>query len=213
MKTFARSHLFLGFLTVSLFAAGLFACDGSSNDDPPAGSNDAGPDTSPSTPDGGGDAAADGAQDAPADTDAASSPDASSQEKLICDAYASRSACSGGAIPCEADDKCIYGKVMLFAAAQVFATCRGAPSCKGDDFCVAQAGKSVGGAAADQYTQDCVARRTACNGSFKDDFCSPAVFAYPNAGPGAQACLAEPCDQINTCFANLQAIKDIQACK
>jgi hypothetical protein len=89
----------------------------------------------------------------------------------------------------------------------------GAPSCKGDDFCVAEAAKAVGGSAADKYTTDCIARRTACTNGFNDDYCSPAVFAYPTAGPGAQACLAQPCDQIKTCFESLQAIKDIQACK
>jgi hypothetical protein len=132
---------------------------------------------------------------------------------LICDAYASRSACPNGAIPCDDGVKCIFGKVMLPAAATSFAACRAAPSCKGEDLCVVEAGAAVGGAAATQYTNDCVARRTGCANAFDGELCSPAVFAYPNAGPGAQGCLAQACDQIETCIENLQAIKDIQACK
>jgi hypothetical protein len=109
--------------------------------------------------------------------------------------------------------KCIYGKLMLPAAASVYAACRAAPSCKSDDNCVAEAGKSVGGAAADKYTTDCLARLMACAGSFKDDNCTPGVFAYEGAGAGAQACMAKPCDQITACFADLAAVKAIAACK
>src|SRR5687768_3967329 len=86
MTTLARHFFFVFLVAPFVSAAGLVACDGSSSDQPVVSDN------------------------------AATNTDTSSQEKLICDAYASRSACQDGAIPCEAYDKCIYGKVMLLAA-------------------------------------------------------------------------------------------------
>jgi hypothetical protein len=160
-------------------------------------------------------AACGGSTETPTATDAGtdSATAAGNQEKMICDALASRSACPDGALTCEEDAKCIYGRVMLPAAASAYASCRGAPSCKGDDECVANAGRAVGGAAADKYATDCLARLKACPDSFRDDYCTPGVFAYPGSGPGAVECIAKPCDQIFKCFDSLQAIKDIAACK
>jgi hypothetical protein len=209
----ARSLAFVLPLTLGLV---VFACGGSSGDSPPPAGDaatDAATETSTSAPGDGGQETQDAANDAPSSNDSGSDADTSSQEKLICDAFASRSACPGGALPCDDDVKCIYGKVMLPEAAKSFAACRGAPSCKGDDLCVDEAGKSVGGAAASKYTTDCLARHTACSNGFKDDLCAPALFAYPNAGAGAQACLTKDCAQIESCIESLQAIKDIAACK
>jgi hypothetical protein len=155
------------------------------------------------------------APSSPADaaTDSAMTADAAGQEKMICDALASRSACSGGAVACTADIKCIYGRLLLPAAAASYASCRSAPSCKSDDTCVAEAGRAVGGAAADKYTTDCMARLMACSNGFKDDWCSPAVFAYAGAGPAAQECLAKPCAEINTCMGTIPVVQQIAACK
>ena len=97
-------------------------------------------------------------------TDTATTVDAAGQEKMICDALASRSACPGGALECSAEAKCIYGRVMLPAAASAWVACRSAPSCKKDDECVAAAGTAVGGAAADKYGTDCLARRPLFDG-------------------------------------------------
>lgn len=151
----------------------------------------------------------------PSDSGAPQSEDAATtaQEKLICDALASRSACAGGAVPCGAVEKCVYGKVMLAEAASIYATCRGAPSCMSDDACVDQAGQSLGGAAVTKYLSDCSARRIACSNTFGDEYCSPSLFAYPGAGPGAQSCLGEECDKIDTCLLGLQALKDKAACE
>jgi hypothetical protein len=219
--SFARRALALAFAPLLAAPLLLFACSGATSDPPSPSNNDdqqsdATTDTSPSP------SANDGAPDSPdpvndagVDGDgAASKSDAStSQEKLICDALASRAACPGGAVACSASTKCIYGKVMLPAAAEAYASCRGAPSCKGDDFCVAKAGQAVGGTASMQYATDCVSRRAACSNSFDEDLCTPAAFAYPNLGAGAQTCLTKDCAQIQSCMEGLQAIKDIEACK
>lgn len=188
-----------------LSLAGAVACSGESAETGPAPASDA------ST----GETSTDGSS-VPSDRDAASAnadADTSSQEKLICDALASRSACPDGAVACEADIKCIYGRLMLPKAASTYASCRAAPSCESDDKCVVEAARAVGGGAADTYASDCEARLTECSDAFKDDFCSPALFAYPGAGTGAQACLAEACAEISTCMTDLQAVKDIAACK
>jgi hypothetical protein len=192
-----------------LSLAGAYACGGESTEASPAPAGDA------STVDAAADGATSNADAASGPGDAASTPgaDAAAQEKLICDALASRSACPDGAVECEDDIKCIYGRLMLPEAASAYASCRAAPSCKGDDECVVEAGRAAGGSAADTYASDCAARSTACAGAFEDDFCSPALFAYPGAGPGAQACLAKPCAEIEDCIKSLQALEDIAACK
>src|SRR3712207_1465027 len=101
----------LSFVCISM--AVLAACGGDSTGTP-APSNDASAsDASTSTPGPSNDGGSAGPSDGRAPSDSAANSDASSQEKLICDAYASRSACNGGAIPCDEDDKCIYGRVML----------------------------------------------------------------------------------------------------
>ena len=205
-----RNALSLAFAAALASALAVAACGES---DPPATPNtDAGATTDAATST---DSAT--ASDTATGTDSATPSDAradaGSQEALVCDALASRSACPGGALPCEADAKCIYGRLMLPAAAQSYAACRSAPSCKGDDRCVAEAGLAVGGNAATKYVQDCSARRTACNGGFADDFCDPAFFAFDGAGPGAQACLVEACGEIQACIEDLKALKDIAACK
>lgn len=201
-------------LTFAAALATAFAVAACGESDPPASTPSA---DASSTPDAATSTDSATASDSATGTDSAASSDApadaGSQEALICNALASRSACPGGALPCEEDAKCIYGRLMLPAAAQSYATCRSAPSCKGDDRCVAEAGLAVGGAAATKYVQDCSARRTACNGGFADDYCAPAFFAFDGAGPGAQACLVKACGEIQACIMDLKALKDIAACK
>lgn len=132
------------------------------------------------------------------------------QEDAYCQAVASHNQCNGGTStqPCEEDGKCIYGRLMSRTAANAYFSCYSSPSCKGDDECAAEAGKAAGGAAADTYTNDCVAKREECPDT-SDDFCSPAIFAYPNVRDAAQACLSKPCAELETCFkAAAQAISD-----
>ncbi len=222
MLTNPRRFVFVALVASAFSLSGAFACGGGSTGAPVAPAGDAAVSDSAATDSTPNDSRAprDGATsdatftlDSAGHGDAAKTSDAAAQEQLICDALASRSACSGGAIACTDDVKCIYGQVMLPDAAAAFASCRGAPSCKSDDACGDAAGWSVGGAAATQYTTDCVARRSACSNSFGDDYCGVILFAYPGAAAGAQACLAQPCNDIAACMSQLQAVKDIAACK
>jgi hypothetical protein len=148
-------------------------------------------------------------------TDAASSDGGTTaREKEICDALASRAACPGGAaVACSDSAKCIYGRVMLPAATTAYATCRAAPSCKSDDACVVEAGQAVGGAAATTYTQACATRQGECPGQISGELCGAGLFAYPDAGVGAQDCLAKPCADIRACILALPALVAIAACK
>lgn len=135
------------------------------------------------------------------------------QEDAYCEAAASHQTCNGGtaAEPCGEDGKCIYGRLMSRTAANAYFTCYSAPSCKSDDTCAGEAGRAAGGAAADAYSDDCRAKLEACPDSFKDDLCSPALFAFPNLRDAARACLSRPCGELDDCFA--RALQPIDDCK
>lgn len=135
------------------------------------------------------------------------------QEDAYCEAAASHRTCNGGTStePCSESGKCIYGRLMSRTAADAYFACHSAPSCKGDDSCAAEAGRAVGGAAADAYFDECRAKLEACPDSFRDDNCTPGLFAFPTLRDAAQACLARPCGELDDCFA--RALQPIDDCK
>ena len=160
-----------------------------------------------------------GASDAPAtdDKDATSNDAAvdANAAQAYCDALASRATCPDGtALQCDEPGKCIYGEVMLPEASAFYSACRAAPSCKDDDECVEEAGRTVGAAAADAYTAACLERHSKeCANAFSLELCGPSLFAYPGAGTGAQACLAMACAEIESCIRGLPALVRIAECK
>jgi hypothetical protein len=134
------------------------------------------------------------------------------QEDAYCRAQASHETCNGGTAnePCREDAKCIYGRVMSRTAANAYFSCYSAPSCKSDDQCAAEAGQAVAGPAAETYTKDCTAKVEACPGT-SNDFCSPAIFAYPDVRDAAQACMSKSCAELEPCLE--AAVKPISDCK
>jgi hypothetical protein len=134
------------------------------------------------------------------------------QEDAYCAAQASHETCNGGTAtePCREDAKCIYGRLMSRSAANAYFECYASPSCKSDDECAGAAGQVVGGPAAETYTTDCAAKVEACPGT-GNDFCSPAIFAYPNVRDAAQACMSKPCDELEACLE--AAVQPISDCK
>ncbi len=135
-------------------------------------------------------------------------------EKKICDARASHETCPGASTGqgCDESTKCLYGRIMEPAAVDAYATCYASPSCKGDDACIELAGETVGGRAATAYTTACGDKATACGADFPSkEFCTPAVYAYAGVGAAAMDCLAKPCADQKTCFA--EAVKPIVDCK
>jgi len=102
---------------------------------------------------------------------------------------------------------------MLPAASTAYSKCRAAPSCKGDDQCVADAGRAMGGSDADKYVSDCAARVSACNGAFSGEYCSTSLFAYPGTGALAQSCLAKACGEIVACITASDSLQRVAACK
>ncbi|HRG98806.1 MAG TPA: hypothetical protein PLR99_21295 [Polyangiaceae bacterium] len=169
----------------------------------------------PPTPDAATDAAPPPPQDSGAKDSAADGGALTPEEKLICDARASRAACSDGggtAEPCDEATKCIYAQISEPAAVASYARCYGAPSCGGDDLCIAQAGEAVGGQASRDYVTACLAKVNECGAAFPDDeLCSTAAYAYKGVGAGATACLARPCAEQKACFD--AALKPIKDCK
>lgn len=168
----------------------------------------------PPTPDAATDAAPPPPQDSGAKDSAADGGALTPEEKLICDARASRASCGGGgtAEPCDESTKCIYAQISEPAAVASYARCYGAPSCGGDDLCIAQAGEAVGGQASRDYVTACLAKVNECGAAFPDDeLCSTAAYAYKGVGAGATACLARPCAEQKACFD--AALKPIKDCK
>jgi hypothetical protein len=136
------------------------------------------------------------------------------QEEAYCEAFASHQQCNGGTAsqPCSESGKCIYGRAMSRTAADAYFECYSSPSCKSDDECVAEAGKAVSGAAADTYTDECLAKIESCPGAgVNGELCSPAIFAYPEVTDAVQACLAKACEELDACFG--AAVKPISDCK
>ncbi len=148
-----------------------------------------------------------------AGVDAATDGGFAAQEKLICDARASRVQCTGTAAECSESTRCLYARIAEPAAVASYAACYGAPSCKGDDLCIAQAGEAVGGQPARDYVTACTAKVAECGAAFPDsELCSPAAYAYQGVGAAASACLAKPCAEQKGCFdAALKPIKDCKA--
>lgn len=206
-------------LATSLLAASALAACSSTTTASDAGADataavDAAP---PPTPDAAPDAAPDAGPPAPQDSgardSAAEGGALTPEQKLVCDARASRAACfDGGGVadPCDDATKCVYGRIVEPAAVAAYARCYGSPSCLGDDLCIAQAGESVGGQAARDYVTACLAKVDECGASFPDaELCSAAAYAYKGVGAGATACLAKTCAEQGACFdALLRPIKD-----
>jgi hypothetical protein len=134
------------------------------------------------------------------------------QDKLVCDALQSRAQCDGGtASACNEADRCVY-RLLDPIAAQAYATCHGAPSCKGNNECRELAAKQVAGQAATDYVAECTAKLTTCGtGTFSDDFCGAGAFAYPGIGPAARACLLKACNEVSACLQGVA--KPISDCK
>lgn len=136
------------------------------------------------------------------------------QEDAYCEAHKSHQTCNGGTAneACNESGKCIYGRVMSRTAADAYFDCYSAPSCRSDDDCVAEAGKAVGGAAADAYSKDCLAKVESCPAAgVNGELCSPAIFAYPDVRDAAKACLAKSCEELDACFG--ASVKPISDCK
>jgi len=206
------------FLLLSVGSVGLVAaCSDDSTSTPATTGNDAGSQTT-SPPSNAPDQQQDAASDAGNNNNNTPTNDGGSgnkaQEDAYCAAVASRGFCNGGTqpstSPCRDEGKCIYGKLMSAEGAKAYNDCYGSPSCKSDDRCVEQAGATVGGATATQYTADCSAKVDACGGGSKEA-CGAAVFAYTTIGPAMAACLAKPCADFRTCFS--AALKPIADCK
>ena len=212
----ALAALPLALATTLLAASTLAACSSTTT------ASDAGADATttadaapPPSPDAAPDAAPTPPQDSGAKDAAAEGGALTPEQKLICDARASRAACfDGGGVadPCDDATKCVYGRIVEPAAVASYARCFGSPSCLGDDLCIAQAGEAVGGQAARDYVAACLAKVNECGVAFPDaELCSAAAYAYKGVGAGATACLAKSCAEQGACFDAL--LKPIKDCK
>ncbi|MFO0741469.1 MAG: hypothetical protein U0270_36570 [Labilithrix sp.] len=200
----------------SPFAAALvfFACgddDTASSIPAPA---DSGVTSSTSSSSGGssGSASSSGATSSSSSGATSSSSSGAAQEKIYCDAVASRMKdCAKGDGVCSDAGKCIYGRLMSPEALNAYAACFGAPPCKSDDACFTEAGTKVGGAAATDYVSTCKAKHDACPSAYSLDYCDPGAYAYPGVGDAMTACLVKSCEDVKACFT--AALGPVAACK
>lgn len=124
-----------------------------------------------------------------------------SQSEAFCAALASHGTCPDQtARPCKDNDKCLFGKMHPESAA-AFNQCYASPSCKSQDTCMVEAGKAKGNAEAPNYVTVCMARSTACENAFDEEYCSDAVFAWPGIAVAASNCLAKvDCEDVKACL-------------
>jgi hypothetical protein len=138
------------------------------------------------------------------------------QERVLCDAYASTVNCPNRPAPlsCDDSDKCYFVTNMTPEGTSAYAACRAAPSCKGEDLCIREAGLAVGGDAAKRWETACTDRRATCGrDAFDDDFCTAGLFAYRGNTAGIVKCLEESCDGIEKCFVQSDLLQALQRCK
>ncbi len=180
----------------SLVALGFVACTASPASPASTSETDAGRDA--------GSLGADPAPTPDADVDAR---DAGGRppEDILCEALATRARCDRGTYPCDEKPRCYFARNTERDALEVFAQCFGAPSCGGEDACMAKAGAVSGGQAARDYVATCMRKKAECGPGFDDDYCTTIIFAYKGGPVAAAACLAKSCAEQRDCFKSIEA--------
>lgn len=110
------------------------------------------------------------------------------------------------------DESACFDAALRPGAAAALSECLNARACKvSDDACFSQVGSMLVGRAVQIYSTECTAKRDACKGSFKDDWCDTAIGVYKDEMfTAAQACLSGSCESMAACFDAVQAM--VPAC-